>query len=214
MSNTVDWDSAPEWATHHGNGVAGLKCWFDDVQYQYVNSGEKYDFGLRGTVAKSIMKEISERPTPQEKPMKYEYGAEYPTNGVKPDLPYDVVIRVKWKDAASTEGALKGTNVGWIATDSFSVIDERFKPSELVEPTQSTNIYDRTITGKYGTGKCTIDVYRVLAAYDVADSEVAHAVKKLLAPGQRGVKEERQDIEEAIQSLQAWIARMDDEGVK
>ena len=141
--------------------------------------------------------------------MDYKYGVEYPTNGVKPDLPDDVVVCIEGQCCESRD-SVDGWD--WPRIKSFRIVDDRYKPAAA--PVEPTNIYDRTITGKYGTGKCTIDVYRVLAAYDVTDSEVAHAVKKLLAPGQRGVKEERQDIEEAIQSLQAWIARMDDEGVK
>lgn len=46
-----------------------------------------------------------------------------------------------------------------------------------------------------------IDVYRVLALYNVTDQAVAHAVKKLLVAGGRGVKDTRKDIQEAIDTL-------------
>jgi len=46
-----------------------------------------------------------------------------------------------------------------------------------------------------------IDVYRVLNLYEVTDPCIAHAVKKLLCAGQRGGKDEAQDISEAISAL-------------
>ena len=46
-----------------------------------------------------------------------------------------------------------------------------------------------------------IDVYDVLAAFEVHNPATAHAVKKLLCSGTRGVKNKRQDIEEAIAAL-------------
>ena len=46
-----------------------------------------------------------------------------------------------------------------------------------------------------------IDVYRVLDLFNVSNPCVQHAVKKLLCSGQRGVKDTRQDVQEAITSL-------------
>ena len=46
-----------------------------------------------------------------------------------------------------------------------------------------------------------IDVYDVLQAFRVTNPAIAHAVKKCLAPGQRGAKSWAQDVEEAIKSL-------------
>lgn len=46
-----------------------------------------------------------------------------------------------------------------------------------------------------------IDVYRVLKLWNVTDPTVQHAIKKLLASGERGYKDEGQDIKEAIDSL-------------
>lgn len=51
----------------------------------------------------------------------------------------------------------------------------------------------------------TIDVYRVLDLYKVTDPCIQHAVKKLLVAGGRGAgKDIRQDIQEAIDTLQRW----------
>ena len=68
-----------------------------------------------------------------------------------------------------------------------------------------TNKYDRTIIGKYGSGKCVVDVYRVLNAFPTGSPEIDHALKKLLAAGKRGAKDELQDLREAVQSIEARI---------
>lgn len=49
-----------------------------------------------------------------------------------------------------------------------------------------------------------IDIYRVLELFNVTDPCVAHAIKKLLVSGGRGVKSEGKDIQEAIDSLLRW----------
>ena len=50
------------------------------------------------------------------------------------------------------------------------------------------------------------DVYRVLRAFRVTCPAVQHAVKKLLMPGQRGSKDQLQDLEEALFSVSEAIA--------
>lgn len=51
----------------------------------------------------------------------------------------------------------------------------------------------------------TIDVYRVLALFNVTDPCIQHAVKKLLVAGGRGAgKDINKDIQEAIDSLHRW----------
>jgi len=56
--------------------------------------------------------------------------------------------------------------------------------------------YHRTIKG------AQIDVYDVIVAYGVTCPALAHALKKMLMPGQRHAKTFEQDIDEAIASLQ------------
>ena len=53
-------------------------------------------------------------------------------------------------------------------------------------------------------GKLT-DVYDILVAYGVTNPADAHAIKKMLCPGQRGAKDGIQDRREAIASLQRAI---------
>ena len=47
-----------------------------------------------------------------------------------------------------------------------------------------------------------VDVYDVLRAFSVTDPAIQHAVKKLLCTGIRGHKDSKQDLEEAIQSIE------------
>ena len=46
-----------------------------------------------------------------------------------------------------------------------------------------------------------LDIYRILKLYEVSDPCLQHSIKKLLCAGNRGVKNQTQDINEAIQSL-------------
>ena len=72
------------------------------------------------------------------------------------------------------------------------------------------NKYHRLITGNPFTGEnptlrlngLIIDVYDVLKAFNVTNPATQHAIKKLLASGQRGYKDTQQDLDEAIQSIQ------------
>jgi hypothetical protein len=51
----------------------------------------------------------------------------------------------------------------------------------------------------------TIDVYRVLALFNVIDPCIQHAVKKLLVAGGRGAgKDLSKDVQEAIDSLERF----------
>ena len=50
-----------------------------------------------------------------------------------------------------------------------------------------------------------IDVYRVLDLFNVVNPCVQHAIKKLLCAGQRGIKDQKQDVQEAIASLVRYL---------
>ncbi len=50
-----------------------------------------------------------------------------------------------------------------------------------------------------------VDVYHLLDAFKTDSAAVDHAVKKCVAPGQRGVKDRIQDLEEARDSLNRAI---------
>ena len=50
-----------------------------------------------------------------------------------------------------------------------------------------------------------IDVYRVLVLFGVTNPCLQHAIKKLLCAGQRGIKDQKQDVQEAIASLVRYL---------
>ena len=54
--------------------------------------------------------------------------------------------------------------------------------------------YRRTI---HRAADGTSDIYDVLVAFNVTNPAIAHAIKKLLMPGQRGAKSMMQDLDEA-----------------
>lgn len=70
--------------------------------------------------------------------------------------------------------------------------------------------YNREILGLDGR-KALVDVYRVLVAFDITDPELQHALKKLLCLGIRGKGDYRQDLEEAVLSLNKLQERKEQE---
>lgn len=64
---------------------------------------------------------------------------------------------------------------------------------------KTINKYQRTIKG------VAVDVYDVLVAFGVTCPAMAHAIKKMLMPGQRGSKDAEQDKREAIQAIERSI---------
>ena len=81
---------------------------------------------------------------------------------------------------------------------------------EVPELKDVRNKYDVQIVGKDGV-KTTVDVYRVLNAFDVHDAATQHAIKKLLAAGKRGHKDCVQDLKEAIASIELAILEWEQE---
>ena len=71
--------------------------------------------------------------------------------------------------------------------------------NEVMDSIKPLNKYQRHVNST------TIDVYDVLVAFEVNNPATAHAVKKLLASGQRGYKNVIQDLEEAVQSIKRAI---------
>lgn len=64
--------------------------------------------------------------------------------------------------------------------------------------------YQRVIKGR------TVDIYDIAFAYGL-DPARSHALKKLLCPGSRGLKDFKTDINEAIVSLERCVAMRESE---
>lgn len=63
--------------------------------------------------------------------------------------------------------------------------------------------YDRKIIGRdsYGSLRAiTVDVYRVLSAFEVTDPALQHLIKKALCAGLRGHKDTEQDLQDIVDS--------------
>lgn len=50
----------------------------------------------------------------------------------------------------------------------------------------------------------SIDVYRVIDLWEITDPALQHALKKIMAVGQRGAKNSEVDIKEAMDSLKRY----------
>lgn len=66
------------------------------------------------------------------------------------------------------------------------------------------NKYIREVIGLDGT-KTTIDVYRVLDAFEVSNPQLQHLIKKALAAGLRGHKDKHQDLIDIRDSIESAI---------
>jgi hypothetical protein len=87
---------------------------------------------------------------------------------------------------------------------------QQIRDKPLSERMKPQGKYDREIKPNVW-----VDVYDVLAAFtgrvsDKCKPAVDHAIKKLLAPGLRGAKEERQDLVEARDSIDRAIQQLDE----
>ncbi len=60
-------------------------------------------------------------------------------------------------------------------------------------------------------GLTEIDVYRVLELFEVSDHALGHAIKKLLVAGDRGVKDQYRDVQEAADTLQRWMQMVNED---
>lgn len=74
-------------------------------------------------------------------------------------------------------------------------------------PDECFEVFDKT-DNKYEVplpNGTKVDVYDILKAYGIACPARQHAIKKLLKTGERGYKDEAQDLEEAIKSIRRAI---------
>lgn len=62
--------------------------------------------------------------------MNYEYMKEYECNGVKPDLPSDVLVELKNRHTGRWNfgSPIRVRRTVWANIDSFRIVDERYKP--------------------------------------------------------------------------------------
>lgn len=86
----------------------------------------------------------------------------------------------------------------------------KFKPVPEEVPTSAPDVKTPANAEKFPHyfRKCNqthVDVYWVLDAFNTGSSSLDHAVKKLLAPGQRGAKSRTEDLHEAIASIERAI---------
>jgi hypothetical protein len=89
---------------------------------------------------------------------------------------------------------------------AYRPLEPQYDPKDVAfKKENKMNKYQRKIKGitvQDELDALIIDVYDVLKAFNVTNPATQHAIKKLLASGQRGYKDTQQDLDEAIQSIQ------------
>lgn len=94
-----------------------------------------------------------------------------------------------------TNSILRGTSEPESAEENIA---------EVITPSKSLNKYQRIIKNADGQ-LMIVDVYDVLQAFGVTDPALQHLAKKALAVGQRGHKDEEQDLRDIKASAERAI---------
>lgn len=109
----------------------------------------------------------------------------------KPWKWYDEEFK-KWMDCSSVVDLDGFDNSLW----QRESLNDKMATAEVARQEEKHSHYKKDVSHL-----SVIDVYRVLELYGVESHAVGHAIKKLLCGGQRGAKGRKQDIQEAIDSL-------------
>ncbi len=117
--------------------------------------------------------------------------------------------KMKWEPLPPNHSAI-GTTVqkGDVVLRPYTAPTTQAEPVEVgIAPDDDRGKkYCRTIMDRYELGKSIrADIYCVLDAWGIVCPALQHAIKKVFAPGQRGHKSFKGDIEEAIGSLRSAI---------
>lgn len=229
----VDWSKAPEGATHWGHCEGNPYFWkIDGISIGYwKHNGDYYRFMYSDDLKKTEQFIATLTPRPAVDWSKAPDGAEYYGLSKSP-VPKNAFFKFigtelhwfhdgGWKRYNSETYFTQSQELiatltprpapEWPSDNRIDVIGQNGPSGEHYTP--PVNKYDRVIHGKYGGGAVTVDVYRVLNAFGPLSPEIDHAVKKLLAPGNRGHKDEKQDLLEAIQSIEARLKYLEDSNV-
>lgn len=97
----------------------------------------------------------------------------------------------------------RGAEIIWQRSEAESINDQYAEIEQVRQDTVKVTIDElkHRVYKKDVSHLDSIDVYRVLELFNVQSHAVGHAIKKLLCSGDRGTKDEAQDIQEAIDSL-------------
>lgn len=71
--------------------------------------------------------------------------------------------------------------------------------TSVEEPVQEFSHYVRHFKG------VKLDPYRIFVLFGITDPCVQHSIKKLLALGKRGAKDEMKDAMEVIKTMERWV---------
>lgn len=107
-------------------------------------------------------------------------------------------MKVVWKGDGKTYEVLGQDSIYYYVGDDVWLLKERCK----ILPEKKHSHYHKDVSSLE-----TVDVYKVCELFDVQDASGAlhHAIKKLLCSGYRGVKDKKQDVQEAVDTLNRWL---------
>lgn len=133
----------------------------------------------------------------------YRYGEEYQTNGKKPDLPDDLVIKRGFSGNWPVNGGLVSAFTDWSSVTEFRIVDEHYKP---VEQSQAAVSYSDSNLNEFA-GYAPVDsgeVVYVTGKKDLSDASFAlsEAINALTDCGEIAAAHKLQEINRGILAKQ------------
>jgi len=204
---SIDWDNAPEGATHaaflpdiqqHLFFKFADDRWFDVKNQEWSCIGGKPNFDLierSKTLTQAVFDGL---------PVEYQWAA------VDRDGDCFVFGVIPEELEGYGWGCEHGTLSHYIGEDFNTTnwqnslierqdVSSRVEQLRSVEAARKHSHYFKDVSGVD-----KIDLYHVARLYDITDPALFHAFKKIACAGKRGAKDQAQDVQEAIDALQRW----------
>jgi hypothetical protein len=196
-----DWSKAPEWAKWAAQGgETGFFDWYENKPICVIeDSGKtfwKCDEGKhKCEIAQTELSDVGAANSLEERPKNIDLE----------DKDYEKKVTSK-NDVVRCSKCERVNFLGQIC-ECCKIQIEIPKWDDLEKPKKksSGDKYLRIIRNRQGKELGEVDVYCALRAFGVNEPALAHAAKKILCAGIRGKGDERQDLEESIDAIQAAL---------
>ena len=190
LQNKPSWDheAVPAWATALAQDQDGEWKWLGDNVAQYVDgfTADKIRAQCKGVVLGSWRDTLEKRPEDLSE-QAVTARLKEATDNVLSAAPELMTDKYKFEPFVSVEDEHKVlSELEMLAKVSHLVSDKRHRIT--------TSKYTKTIHG------VPVDVYDVLQAWGVINPALQHLIKKALQCGQRGHKDNAQDLQDIIDS--------------
>jgi len=188
LQNKPSWNDAPEWSEWLAQDEDGEWKWLAGLPVKYVDgwAAVKIKFCCKGVVLGDWRDTLEKRPADLSE-QSVTARLKEATDNVLAAAPELMTDKYKFEPFVGVEDEHKVlSELEMLAKVSHLVSDKRHR----ITPSK----YTKTIRG------VPVDVYDVLQAWGVSNPALQHLIKKALQCGQRGHKDNAQDLQDIIDS--------------